>query len=119
MGQAVTNPVVTDLTPELEAKLWKIEREVAEIQGAAHRKRRWYWFGLLPRLVQVLAVLSIFGYLVGAVLQSYAFAHDLKGRADIWLIVFRFVGGVAGSLLTLLLATWANRYCEARGDGKI
>ncbi len=121
MSTAATHPQPSDLTPELAARLQEVEQELVRIQRSSATSQRWFLLGLIPRPVQVFSWVGLALQVVRVVLlpfQPLATVADANASGG-WIIVMSFAGNIAGLLVTLLIATWALRYCQARSDGKL
>lgn len=121
MAHSAQQASVTDLTPDLAEKLRSVEREFERIQQSSQVRQRWFLLGLIPRIVQGIAICGVVLAVVSAFLFFYrpTSPTDAADSATLWLFATRFLASLAGSAITILIATWAHRYCEAKADGKL
>ena len=121
MSPAFAHPVPSDLTPQLAAKLRDVEHEFARLQQTAAQRYRWFLLGFIPRLMQFMSILALCWTFVSAVLYIYArsISNGVSNVPDPWMSSAQFIGSILGSLFSLVVATWAMRYCQARADGKL
>jgi hypothetical protein len=120
MGQLSANPGGGELTPELAEKLRTVEKKFERIQKSAGERSKWFWLGAIPRLMQVVCVLSIAWTVIVGGLEivrrmNVTLTHETPG----WIVGMQLVFNLVGAGVLLLVATWAHRYCEARSEGRI
>jgi hypothetical protein len=121
MSSAATHPEPPNLTPELAAKLLDVEHELARLQQTATQSHRWFLLGFIPRLMQFLSILGLCWTFVAAALYLYGQSISI-GPTNLpgpWEYAIQLFLTVLGSLFSLVIATWAMRYCQARADGKL
>ena len=118
---ATTASATAQVSPELAEKLQQVERDFERLHSNARSSQRWSLLGLIPRLAQVVSLLALFFPFVGIALYFYA-SSITKNPAHMTPLseaILRFFGSIVGAALSLLISTWAYRYCQARADGKL
>ncbi len=118
---ATTASPTAQASLELAEKLQQVEREFERLERSARTSQRWFLFGLIPRLAQVVSLLALFFPFVGIALYFYAssITKNPAHTTPLWEAILHFVGNIVGAGLSLLISTWAFRYCQARADGKL
>ena len=121
MSRATVQPDPSGLTPELAAKIRNVELEFARIQQAATLRYRWFLLGLIPRLMQGMSILGLCWTFVAAAIYIYgrSISNGHTNLPEPSEYTIQFFLTVLGSLISLVVATWAMRYCQARADGKL
>jgi hypothetical protein len=118
MGQLTVNPSGGELTPELAAKLRQVETEFERLEKSAKLRSKWFWLGLIPRVAQAACVVALLWHPIAAFLWITVRVNStIAPTTPLWVDAVGFGLRVTGTLVSLLIATWAYRYTVARGEG--